>query len=130
MHHPFALITDSTIDENAAYFTAHDIRFVPLSFTIDNRTIEEDCGQTLSFHAFYDLLREGKQASTAQAKLDTFLQLFRSALDAGQDILYVGFSSGLSGTFHAGCIARDELAPLYPDRKIFCVDSLSATGGE
>ena len=39
MHHPFALITDSTIDENAAYFTAHDIRFVPLSFTIDNRTI-------------------------------------------------------------------------------------------
>ena len=130
MHHPFALITDSTIDENAAYFTAHDIRFVPLSFTIDNRTIEEDCGQTLSFHAFYDLLREGKQASTAQAKLDTFLQLFRSALDAGQDILYVGFSSGLSGTFHAGCIARDEVAPLYPDRKIFCVDSLSATGGE
>ena len=56
--------------------------------------------------------------------------MFREALDAGQDILYVGFSSGLSGTYHAGCMARDELAPHYPDRKIFCVDSLSATGGE
>lgn len=128
--HPFTLITDSTIDENASYFAKNDIKYAPLSFTIDNRTIEEDCGQTVPFHQFYDLLRQGKRSTTSQAKLDTFLQLFREALDAGQDVLYIGFSSGLSGTFHAGCMARDELAPLYPDRKIFCVDSLSATGGE
>lgn len=126
----FTLVTDSTIDETASYFSQHDIKCVPLAFTIDNRTIEEDCGQTVSFHQFYDLLRQGKQSSTSQAKLDTFLTVFREALDAGQDILYIGFSSGLSGTFHAGCMARDELAPLYPDRKIFCVDSLAATGGE
>lgn len=128
--HPFTLITDSTIDENASYFAKNDIKYAPLSFTIDNRTIEEDCGQTVPFHQFYDLLRQGKRSTTSQATLDTFLQLFREALDAGQDVLYIGFSSGLSGTFHAGCMARDELAPLYPDRKIFCVDSLSATGGE
>ena len=128
--HPFTLITDSTIDENASYFAKNDIKYAPLSFTIDNRTIEEDCGQTVPFHQFYDLLRQGKRSTTSQAKLDTFLQLFREALDAGQDVLYIGFSSGLSGTFHAGCMARDELAPLYPDRKILCVDSLSATGGE
>lgn len=128
--HPFTLITDSTIDEHASYFAKNDIKYAPLSFTIDNRTIEEDCGQTVPFHQFYDLLRQGKRSTTSQATLDTFLQLFREALDAGQDVLYIGFSSGLSGTFHAGCMARDELAPLYPDRNIFCVDSLSATGGE
>ena len=128
--HPFTLITDSTIDETASYFEKNDIKCAPLAFTIDDRTIEEDCGQTVSFHQFYDLLREGKLSTTSQAKLDTFIKLFREALDAGQDVLYVGFSSGLSGTFHAGCMARDELAPQYPDRKIFCVDSLSATGGE
>lgn len=126
----FTLVTDSTIDEHAAYFAENDIKCAPLSFTIDERTIEEDCGQTVSFHQFYDLLRQGKLSSTSQAKLNTFLRLFREALDAGQDVLYVGFSSGLSGTYHAGCMARDELAPLYPDRKICCVDSLSATGGE
>lgn len=128
--YPFTLVTDSTIDENASYFSQNDIKYVPLAFTIDNRTVDEDCGQTVSFHQFYDLLRQGKQSTTSQAKLDTFLTVFREALDAGQDVLYIGFSSGLSGTFHAGCMARDELAPLYPDRKIFCVDSLSATGGE
>ncbi len=128
--YPFTLVTDSTIDETASYFSQNEIKCVPLAFTIDNRTIEEDCGQTVSFHQFYDLLRQGKQSSTSQAKLDTFLTIFREALDAGQDVLYIGFSSGLSGTFHAGCMARDELAPLYPERKIFCVDSLSATGGE
>lgn len=128
--HPFALITDSTIDENASYFTENDIRCAPLSFTIDGRTIEEDCGMTVSFPQFYDLLREGKMSTTSQARPDTFVQLFREALESGQDVLYIGFSSGLSGTFHAGCMARDELAPQFPDRKIFCVDSLSATGGE
>lgn len=128
--HPFALITDSTIDENASYFTENDIRCAPLSFTINGRTIEEDCGMTVSFPQFYDLLREGKMSTTSQARPDTFVQLFREALESGQDVLYIGFSSGLSGTFHAGCMARDELAPQFPDRKIFCVDSLSATGGE
>ena len=127
---PFVLVTDSTIDETAAYFEKNDIKCAPLAFTIDDRTIEEDCGQTVSFHQFYDLLRQGKQASTSQAKLDTFLQIFRTALEGGQDILYIGFSSGLSGTYQAGCMARDELAPQYPDRRIFCIDSLSATGGE
>lgn len=127
---PFVLVTDSTIDETAAYFEKNDIKCAPLAFTIDDRTIEEDCGQTVSFHQFYDLLRQGKQASTSQAKLDTFLQIFRTALEGGQDVLYIGFSSGLSGTYQAGCMARDELAPQYPDRRIFCIDSLSATGGE
>lgn len=128
--HPFALITDSTIDENASYFAENDIRCAPLSFTINGCTIEEDCGMTVSFPQFYDLLREGKMSTTSQARPDTFVQLFREALESGQDVLYIGFSSGLSGTFHAGCMARDELAPQFPDRKIFCVDSLSATGGE
>ena len=55
--HPFTLITDSTIDETAEYFEKNDIKCAPLAFTIDDRTIEEDCGQTVSFHQFYDLLR-------------------------------------------------------------------------
>lgn len=126
----FALITDSTIDETAAYFTQHQIAYAPLSFTIDHHTAEEDCGQTVPFPQFYQLLREGKQAVTSQAKLDTFLRLFRAALEQEQDILYIAFSSGLSGTYQAGCMARDELAPAFPERKILCVDSLSATGGE
>ncbi len=126
----FTLVTDSTIDETAAYFEKNDIKCAPLSFTIDDRTIEEDCGQTVSFHQFYDLLRQGKMSQTSQAKLETFLRLFRESLEAGMDVLYIGFSSGLSGTYNAGCMARDELSSQYPDRKIFCVDSLSATGGE
>lgn len=130
MAHRFVLITDSTVDENAGYYAENDIPYAPLSLTVDGRTLEEDCGQTLSFHDFYDLLRQGKQASTAQAKMDCFLRLFEQALAAGQDVLYVGFSSGLSGTYQAGCMAAAELAPRYPDRKVLCVDSLAATGGE
>ena len=62
MHHPFALITDSTIDENAAYFTAHDIRVVPRSCNMDNRTIEEDCGQTPVSYTHLDVYKRQIQA--------------------------------------------------------------------
>ena len=126
----FVLVTESTIDESAAYFAQHDIKCAPLSFTIDDRTTEEDSFQTISYKQFYDLLRAGKMSSTSQAKLETFLKLFRQALEGGQDVLYVGFSAGLSGSYDAGCMARDELAPEFPDRKIICVNTLSATGGE
>ena len=119
MAHRFVLITDSTVDENAGYYAENDIPYAPLSLTVDGRTLEEDCGQTLSFHDFYDLLRQGKQASTAQAKMDCFLRLFEQALAAGQDVLYVGFSSGLSGTYQAGCMAvdtiREETGVAFPE---------------
>lgn len=128
--HQFALVTDSTADETAEYFEKNDIKYASLSFTIDGRTIEEDCGQVVSFPAFYNLLREGKTATTSQPTLDSFLAIFRPLLEAGKDILYIGFSSGLSSTFSTGCIARDELAAEFPDRKIICVDTVSATGGE
>lgn len=126
----FVLVANSTIDESAAYFAEHNIKCAPLSFTIDDRTIEDDGFQTISCKQFYDQLRAGKKSSTSQAKLETFLKIFREALEAGKDVLYLGFSSAMSGSFQAGCMARDDLAPEFPDRKILCVDTLSATGGE
>lgn len=51
-------------------------------------------------------------------------------LAAGLDVLYVGFSSGLSTTYQSGCIAADELREKYPERKILTIDSLGASLGE
>ena len=56
--------------------------------------------------------------------------MFEPILKGGEDVLYIGFSSGLSGTLQSACIARDELREKYPARKIYVFDSLCASMGE
>jgi DegV family protein with EDD domain len=128
--HPFALVCNSTIDETAAFYKEHDVKCAPLSYTIDGKTHEEDFGASLSYHDFYNLLRAGHMAQTSQTKPERYTEIFTEALNAGRDVLYVGFSSGLSGSYATGCMVARELAPQYPDRSILCVDSLCASGGE
>jgi len=126
----FVLVANSTIDETAEYYAAHDIRCASLSFTIDGQTIREDFGATLPFHDFFEKLREGKQSTTSQAQMNDYLAIFREACESGLDVVYIGFSSGLSGSYQAGCMAALEVGKDYPQRTIRCVDTLAAAGGE
>lgn len=126
----FVLVANSTIDETAAYYADNDIHCASLSFTIDGLTVKEDFGATLPFHDFFEKLRAGKTSVTSQAQVGDYLGFFRTACEQGLDVVYLGFSSGLSGSFDAGCIAAREVAAEFPERAIRCVDSLAAAGGE
>lgn len=126
----FVLVANSTADETAEYYASNDIKCASLAFTIGGLTIKEDCGKTMPYEEFFANLRTGKMSTTSQAQVEDYLAYFRQACAAGMDVLYVGFSSGLSGSFDAGCMAAKEVRAEYPERVIRCVDSLSATGGE
>ncbi len=76
------------------------------------------------------MLRAGKFASTSQINPATYKKAFESALQNGYDILYLGFSSGMSGCFDNAQLSMDELRKTYPERKMFCVDALCASVGE
>lgn len=79
---------------------------------------------------FYDGLRAQKPSKTSAANIGDFREAMEPVLKAGKDILYIGFSTGLSGTYNAGRMAAEELREEYPDRKIFTVDSLCAALGQ
>lgn len=79
--------------------------------------------------AFYNRMREGGVAKTSAVNPEAFIQCFEPILASGEDILYIGFSSGLSTTCNSGRIAADKLLPKYPERKIVVIDSLSASAG-
>ena len=79
---------------------------------------------------FYAKLREGKMSTTSQINADEFTRVFEPVLQGGEDVLYIAFSSGLSGTCQSAFIARDELKEKYPERKIYVFDSLCASLGE
>ena len=84
----------------------------------------------MSTETFYAKLREGKMSTTSQINADEFTRTFEPILEAGEDVLYIAFSSGLSGTCQSAYIARDELKEKYPERKIYVFDSLCASMGE
>ena len=70
------------------------------------------------------------QITTSAVGIDRFLTFIEPFLAEGKDVLYLGFTSGLSGTFNAGFVASRELAEKYPDRKVYAVDTLCASLGQ
>ena len=126
----YVIVTDSVQDIEQSFLADHGVRILPFSFTLEGYgTIEDDFGKTVSFETFYQELRDGKKVSTAQATVGHFTDVFEEILKAGKDVVYIGFSSGLSGNYHSSCIARDDLADQYPN-KIYCIDTFAASGGQ
>lgn len=68
--------------------------------------------------------------TTSAVNVEQFVVAMEEHLQAGRDVLYLGFSSGLSGTFNAGAVAAQELSEQYPDAKIYAVDTLCASLGQ
>jgi DegV family protein with EDD domain len=127
----YVLFTDSTTDITAAMAEELQLEVMNLSWTMgDKNYINYLDGREMSAKAFYDRLRNGEMGTTTQVNPNAFEEAFRPYLEAGKDILYIGFSSGLSATFNSSIMARETLLEEFPDAKIYCVDSLCASMGE
>ena len=126
----FALFTDGCSNLPGDLLRQLDIRLLPCSYTIDEipNTYNGDL-DTFDAHQYYDHLRAGHQPKTSLLNTQLFLNFFREPLEQGLDIVYVGMSSGISGTIQAATMAAEELADAFPARKICVVDSLGAGFG-
>ncbi len=127
----YELITDSCANLTEEQIETLDLHIVSMLFTIGG----EECvsytkGQHTDLKQFYDRMRQKEKVTTSQINGETFLKLMEPMLQAGQDVLYIAFSSALSGTCQAANIAADTLREKYPQRKIVVVDSLAASMGE
>ena len=87
-------------------------------------------GQKTDLKQFYTMMREGKVITTSLPNLKDSRELLEGLLASGEDVLYIGFSSGLSGTYQAIDLLLAELADAYPDRTVLAVDTLAASLGE
>ncbi len=124
----YVIITDSTCDLTSDYLNELDVKVIPLKFIYEEKSYYDGTG--MSYKDFYNLLREKKNVKTSQVNTETFIKEFEPYLNQQMDILYIAFSSALSGTFSCAEIAKNELIEQYPERKIIVVDSRSASMGE
>lgn len=125
----YVFLTDSTCDLSPELYDQYGIERFILRFYLDGQEYADD-GQQLAGKAFYDKMRSGAMPTTAQINPETFAQRFRTAVRQGQDVLYLCFSSVLSGTYQNACMAAKEVMEDDPDCRIVVIDSMSQCGGE
>ena len=125
----YVIMTDTGSDMLPETLASWGVPYANLTYRFDGEETEHTNADIPS-KDFYDMMRAGKVAKTSAANTASFVDLFEPALKAGNDILYIGFSSGLSTTCNAGRVAADQLAETYPERKIVVVDSLCASAGQ
>lgn len=125
----YVIYTDSGCDLSPALLAEWGIPYKSLTFRFDGEEKEYDNGE-MDIKKFYDKMRKGGVAKTAAVNKETFAIAFRELLSADKDILYIGFSSGLSTTYNSARLAAMELREEYPDAKILTVDTLAASAGQ
>lgn len=124
----YVILTDSSCDLTKELADKLQISMLSLEILLeDGTTLLND---QIEIKEFYKRIRNKEKITTSAAGVDRFTTFMESFLSEGKDILYLGFSSGLSGTYNASFIAARELSEKYPDRKIYTVDTLCASLGQ
>jgi DegV family protein with EDD domain len=124
-------MTDSSCDLPAELAEKMALTVLPLYVDVDGQKYVNYLDEReISFKEIYAKLRTKCPAKTSAVNFNDFMGAMEALLREGKDILYIGFSSGLSSTYDAGASAAQELAERYPERKIYAVDSLCASLGQ
>ena len=124
----YQIITDSCCDFPTPMYETLGLSFVPLSVEFRGETNDDRNDDSLK--EMYDGLRSGQAAKTSAVNPSRWGEVIEPALSAGQDVLVLAFSSGLSTTYQSAVIAAEELGEKYPERTIRVVDTLCASMGQ
>lgn len=127
----YVIVTDGTADLTQEMIERLGIISIPMNFEVEGKSyVHYPDGRELSAHEFYEKLRHGSKSVTSLINADTFLTVFEPLIKEGKDVLYIAFSSALSGTYNSSLIAKEELEEKYPGANIKCLDSKCASVGE
>ncbi len=126
----YVLVGDSTEDLNTEVLKTLDVKIIPFSYSVNDEVfpfyMDERDGD---IKEFYDKLRKGAMPVTSQINPDSYKKFFEEIAKDGKDILYLCFTSGLSGSYQSAMLAADMVTEKYPDSRIEVVDSLVASVG-
>ncbi|MDD3368319.1 MAG: DegV family protein [Lachnospiraceae bacterium] len=126
----FKIVTDSTADLPESFLAEHHIGLMHLSYTFGEDNYGGTTGRELSSQEFYNRIRNGEMPVTSQVNPDQATEKLEEYLLENHNILYLAFSSGLSGTYNSVVIAAQEMAEKYPESNIMVLDTLCASLGE
>lgn len=126
--HNFEIFTDSSCDLPKDFVERFGLKILQLEVIIDDNP--PVLNNQIEIKDFYDQLRAGALAKTAAVTPGYVEENMRKSLEEGRDILYLGFSSGLSTTYNNAVMMMEELQHEFPERKLLHIDTLCASLGQ
>lgn len=127
----YVVLTDSTCDLKPESLAWYNIEYAPMNYVVDG--VEYPALLTWENHSakdFYDIMRSGKRITTTQVPMQRYEEIFEKYMKNGQDVIYISCSSALSGSVNVAVNVAKDMLEKYPDRKIFCIDSLISSLGQ
>ena len=125
-----AIITDTAANLPSSVVRENNITVIPLTYYVNGVAHCSPDADRFNGEEFYGSIREGAEVKTSQIPPQTYIDYMTPILEAGDDILFIGLSSGVSGSFSSARIAAQHLSEIFPERKIKLIDSLGASLGE
>ena len=127
MSENFVLSCCSTVDLTPELLEQRGVRYAHFHYSLDHKEYDDDMGKTVSMDDFYQAMVDGADAHTAQINVEEYCRYFTPFLEAGQDVLHLTLSSGISGSYNSARIAAGILKEQFPERRVLVVDSLGAS---
>lgn len=127
----FEIVTDSSSNLTDEQINRFGLHILSLMFRVSGREYYSyEKGKDTDLKQFYTMMRNKEEITTTLIDINVCTPLFEDILKTGKDVLYIGFSSALSGTYQAASMVLEDLKSAYPDRTILSVDTLGASMGE
>ena len=126
----YILFTDSNSDIPFQEVDRYDLKIVYMPYSIDGSDEASDLGRGDVIPNFYAAMRGGKTPTTSLLTKEKYIEYFEPYLADGEDILFICFSSELSGTYANAVLAQRELAEKYPNARLEVVNSRNVSMGE
>ncbi|MDV3429000.1 MAG: DegV family protein [Bacillota bacterium] len=125
----YIIFIDSCADLPVEFIEEKNIKYLSLKYNINGQDHEDDFGKSLSYKKFYDSMRAGADTRTSQINAQRYYEEFKKWTEEGYAIVYIGFSSGLSGSVNSAVIAKNDLTEEGLGDKIYIIDSKCASLG-
>ena len=103
----YVITTENTADLPYSYYKEHQVEYMYLTYQLDGITYNKE--NELDFKKFYSRMRAGSMPTTSQVNSEEAKDVLRPLLEAGNDVLHLAFSSGLSGSYNSVRLAAEEL---------------------
>ncbi|MBQ1274100.1 MAG: DegV family protein [Cellulosilyticum sp.] len=124
------IVTDSCCDLPYSYIKENYIQMISMNIEMNEIEKKDDLAKTKEYEAFYESILNGLMPKTSQINTFEFKEIFEKYIKEGKSILYIGFSSALSGCVNSAYLAEKEVKGEYPDAQIVIVDSKCASMGQ
>ncbi|MCI2241812.1 DegV family protein [Adlercreutzia faecimuris] len=124
------LIIDSCCDLPPELVDRDGVYLLKFPYIMDGEPLDDDLFRTRTAADFYGAMREGAEPSTSQVSIPALTEAFEAAAASGVPTVYLCFSSGLSGSYDAAVLVRDQVAAAHPDAELYVVDTHLASIAE